>query len=669
MKAKLKLPNKPSIQLKNFTHLTINGRLRIAFVAILLLPPAILGWLSYQTAKDDITAQILSNTQQTVESVNKQVSGLITTSFNDLDYLAATVNAGMVDGPESPELRRILDPIKAVKAEYDHVQFATTDGVLLNSPQQTFAEGFDPRERAWYSNAIQNKGQSFVNSPIISQDGKVIVVPSKATEDGSGVVSVVLSLSNLAKEVNAIKVGETGYVAILDQEHKYLTHPTAAAGTEETAAFVADLGKQPAGTSNYEAGGKQKIAVYSTNEQTGWTIVGTIDLDEVLKASRGILITTTIVIVVAVLLGMLIVWWVIRSINSPLKKLMHVTKKIADGDLTEEVSILSKDELGHLSSSVNQMTANLRHLIKQVSVNTEQVTQTSEELSASSEQTRVTAEHISASIQEIASGAENQVKSALDFAQAASEISSGMERASESIQSVSQLTVEANKKALNGNNVVIQTVEQMNTIHNTVSHTAGVVHALGDKTQEIGNIVGLITEIASQTNLLALNAAIEAARAGENGKGFAVVADEVRKLAEQTGTAAGQIRGLIQEVQSEAEKAVQSMNEGTDVVQKGIDMVSLTGIAFNDIVSSIEQVAAESLDVSSIVEQVNASTQNMSNLAEDVASIAQQSAGNTQNVAASTEQQSASMEEVSASAEALSKMAQELQEIIGKFKV
>lgn len=179
----------------------------------------------------------------------------------------------------------------------------------------------------------------------------------------------------------------------------------------------------------------------------------------------------------------------------------------------------------------------------------------------------------------------------------------------------------------------------------------------------------MITQIADQTNLLALNAAIEAARAGEHGRGFSVVADEVKKLAEGSGEAAGQIRNLILEIQTEADNAVQSMSLGSSVVEKGIDMVHQTGEVFKDILVAIEQVTAESQEVSAIIEQVNSSSQNMVDTMEGVASIAEQSAGNTQNVAASVEEQNASMQEISASTEALSSMAQDLQEAVSTFKV
>lgn len=370
--------------------------------------------------------------------------------------------------------------------------------------------------------------------------------------------------------------------------------------------------------------------------------------------------------VLAIVIGLIIA----RLITKPISAIADGAQKISQGILTDgDIHVKNRDEIGDLASSFNQMKQNLRHLIGEVGMNSEQVAATAQQLSASAEQTSKATEQISMAIQEVALGSEKQVHSATEANEAAAEISRGMNQAAVSIQSVADLTMTANDKANTGNQVVSQAVEHMNSMQRSAGHTAEVINALGEKSKEIGHIVQMITEIANQTNLLALNAAIEAARAGEHGRGFAVVADEVRKLAEQSGNAAGQIRELIGEVQAEADKAVHTMNEGASIVKEGIHMVHLSGESFRDIVQAIEQVVTESQEVSAIIEQVNASAQNMVQMMEGVAHIAEQSAGNTQNVAASAEEQNASMEEISASSEALTRMAQDLQDVISKFKV
>ncbi|MFZ3591662.1 methyl-accepting chemotaxis protein [Bacillus sp. DJP31] len=318
---------------------------------------------------------------------------------------------------------------------------------------------------------------------------------------------------------------------------------------------------------------------------------------------------------------------------------------------------------------MNKMVSGLREVIQQVRFTSEQVAASSEELTASAEQTSTATEQISVAIQEVSEGSSQQVSTVRKTSDIVLEISKGMEQVATSIQSVAELTVESNDKSTAGNLVVNRTIEQMNSVQNQVADTSSVINALGVKSNEIGQIVQLITQIANQTNLLALNAAIEAARAGEHGRGFAVVADEVRKLAEQSGLAAGQISGLVGQIQEESLKAVESMELGTSAVVDGIDMVRQTGDAFKDIIKMIEVISSQSQEVSAIVEQVNAGSAGMVQMIEDVANISEQSAGNSQNVAASAEEQLASMEEIATSATSLSEMAEYLQNLVRKFKV
>jgi len=234
---------------------------------------------------------------------------------------------------------------------------------------------------------------------------------------------------------------------------------------------------------------------------------------------------------------------------------------------------------------------------------------------------------------------------------------------------VAEAAVSSNQETKKGNAVVVQTVVKMNDIHDKVESSANVVNTLGERSKEIGQIVSIITEISNQTNLLALNAAIEAARAGEHGRGFAVVADEVRKLAEQSGKAAEKIRSLIIEIQTETQKAVIAMNEGSIAVAEGIEQVRQTGESFQSITKMIEDMSAQSQEVSAVVKQVNANTQRMVEMAETITFISEQSASNTQSMAAASEEQLASMEEISSSSTSLARMAEDLQVIVNKFKV
>lgn len=359
-----------------------------------------------------------------------------------------------------------------------------------------------------------------------------------------------------------------------------------------------------------------------------------------------------------------------RNISKPLKFVTDNVKEVAKGNLTmDPISVKNKDEIGELAQSFNEMGTSLANLIRKVTQTSETVAASSEQLLASSEQTTKATEQITIAIQEVAAGSEHQVNSAMAGNQSMQEISKGMEQVASSIQIVSDLSISTNEKAEAGNIVVSETVAQMGIVQEQVSKISNMIHVLGTRSNEIGNIVDLISQVSAQTNLLALNAAIEAARAGEHGKGFAVVADEVRKLAEESNKSTDNIRVLIAQIQKEINEVTLSMEEGTNSVKSGIDKVNETGKSFHDITSMISSITTQTQEVSAIVEEVNASTEDMVQKMSEIATISQQSAGNSQQVAASAEEQNASMEEITASANSLSHMAQELQEDVSRFRV
>jgi len=388
------------------------------------------------------------------------------------------------------------------------------------------------------------------------------------------------------------------------------------------------------------------------------------------QARRDAITLLAISCAMVLLVIIAIVVYMTRTISRPVQSVSAALQTMAAGDLTVDIpSARSKDEIGVLVNMLTQMKGRLHHMVNQLHDTSTQIAGSAEELTASSGHTSKATEQISTAIQEVSAGAQEQVARVQESAHIVGDISNGMHRASASIQSVADLSAATSQKALLGNQVVSQTIQQMNTVQQQVTGAAQVVNLLGEKSQEIGHILDLITQIAGQTNLLALNAAIEAARAGEHGRGFAVVADEVRKLAEQSEQAAGKIQFIIAQIQEESGKAVKAMSIGTASLDEGIHQVNQTGEAFRDILQMIEAVAAQSQEVSAIVEQVNAGSNKMVTAIEQVAHISEQSAANAQMVAASAEEQLASMEEISSSANSLSKMGEDLQELVGFFKL
>lgn len=373
---------------------------------------------------------------------------------------------------------------------------------------------------------------------------------------------------------------------------------------------------------------------------------------------------------IAILIAIVTALFMGRLISKPVTVIAESATRIATGDLTvDEIQVKNKDEIGDLAHTFNHMVKNLRNLIEQVSFNSVQVAASAEQLTASAEQTTQATNQIAMSIQQVASGAEEQGQGANESTQAMREMATGIQQVATSTSDVSELAAETSREAINGNQSIQKVIYQMDTINEVVDRSASFVKDLGEHSNEIGNIIEVITSIANQTNLLALNAAIEAARAGDHGRGFAVVADEVKKLAEQSKESANQISGLIQRIQGDTVNAVEAMEKGTHEVKLGIDIVHEAEKGFQKIHGLIEQVTTQIQEASAISEEMSASVEEVNATVEEIARIAQISANNTQNVASASEEQLASMQEISSSANALSKLAEELQLQVSQFKM
>jgi len=322
-----------------------------------------------------------------------------------------------------------------------------------------------------------------------------------------------------------------------------------------------------------------------------------------------------------------------------------------------------------LGAALNTMTENLRGLIRHVSQSSEQLAASSEELTAGAEQSAQAANQVAVTITSVAQGAEMQVQALNATAAAVEQLSIGIQQVSINANAVTGMADKTAKAAQQGDRAIDAAVSQMVSIEETVASSAQVVTKLGERSKEIGQIVGTISGIAAQTNLLALNAAIEAARAGEQGRGFAVVAEEVRKLAEQSQGAAKQIATLISEIQSETDKAVAAMSDGTREVKVGAEVVNSAGQAFKEIVLLVNEESAQIKEISATIQQMAAGSQQIVASVRDIDKISQDASGQTQTVSAATEEQSASMQEIAASSLSLAKMAENLQTAIQKFQV
>ncbi|WP_284645708.1 methyl-accepting chemotaxis protein [Paenibacillus silviterrae] len=416
------------------------------------------------------------------------------------------------------------------------------------------------------------------------------------------------------------------------------------------------IGRDMEGLSKRIADGQQKLVDEGSSENS--VMVESI--------KRIILVISVIAFITALIIG----FFISRIISKPIVLIANAAKQIALGDLTlKEIKVKNRDEVGELAKSFNQMVSNLRELIAQTNTSAEHVAASSEELTASAQQTNVATEQIASAIQEVAAGSDKQVQSVKESVQAVNEMSAGTQQIAANAQSVSSSALEAAEKSFEGNQAIQRVIIQMNSIHRTIEDLSEVISGLETRSQDIGETVSIISDIAAQTNLLALNASIEAARAGEQGRGFEVVASEIRKLAEQSSQSSQQITDLVSSIQQETHAAMKSMGAGIKEVDEGIHVVNTAGTSFQHIEQSVQKVLTQIQEVAAAAEQMSASTEQVANSMKFISNIVEESALGIQQVSASTEEQLASMEEVYSFASSLSQMAEQLQSQIIKFKV
>jgi methyl-accepting chemotaxis protein len=359
------------------------------------------------------------------------------------------------------------------------------------------------------------------------------------------------------------------------------------------------------------------------------------------QSAKSAKIQIVVISFVLVFAANILLYLVSMAIITSVNEVKEVAERIAAGDLTAQVNCTASGEIGQLANSFRTMTENLRTTIREVS-------NTSAEVSRAAQQMNNTAEQIATGTEEVVAQAHTVATAGEEMAATANDIASNCQNAAAG-------ALDASSSASQGSIVVDKTVQAMGQIARRVQESAATVSSLGDRSDQIGQIVGTIEDIADQTNLLALNAAIEAARAGEMGRGFAVVADEVRALAERTTKATKEIGEMIRTIQTETRTAVTAMDEGVREVEQGTSEAAKSGQALQSIMEQINQVSMQISQVATAAEQQTATTGEISSNMRQITDVIQKTAQGAHESAGAASQ--------------LSHMAVKLQSLVSRFRI
>ena len=421
--------------------------------------------------------------------------------------------------------------------------------------------------------------------------------------------------------------------------------------------------------------GKDHYAAYqplkdATGKTIGMLFVG-VSVEEMNEMLIGLIFSSTVAaIAVIVLICAVASSFVIGKMTGQLNAVVDAMKSIAGGNLRiEDLKIKTQDEIGALSSSVNDMKARLKKLLTNIAVSSERVAASSEELTAGTQQTNESISVVAHNMDILSQGTIDQAQTIQALEDRIQEMRDRVDDLRATSREMEQIARDSASNAANGKAKVDAAIEVMKTIAEQVSSSARVVGELGKRSDEIGEIVETISGIAAQTNLLALNAAIEAARAGEHGRGFAVVSEEVRKLAEQSAESATTIAKLIATIQADTTSAVESIEKGNESVKEGTQSIADTGKALEGIEIQSTKLTANVTKSLEDLTAVDASNEEILSAVEKVRALSGKATENADSISAATQEQTATMQEVADASRTLAELAGEMHSEVAQFKL
>ncbi|MGC5327185.1 methyl-accepting chemotaxis protein [Brevibacillus sp. SYSU BS000544] len=654
---------------------SIRSKLLLIIIPILTISLVGIAWINHSKATDFLVQNFQEKSAVDIAKLSGELDSWLQVHIARLSMMSTSQQVVTMDQ------RTTITYFKEIQKElpeYSTFLYALPNGESYTSLDQKT----NIADRAYFKDIMAGKPYAISDVLIHKVTGDQIIVIACPVKDENGKLKGVFGATIAIKTINELvgkgKYGETGYATLVQKDGTFIAHPKAEfvmknkmqdLGVPELAEAQQKLSAGKGDQTRYTLDGIEKFAFYSVVPTTGWGVIITAPVDEATSQLKTMAIISFVTAAVVLAFAVIVVTLFTTSLIKPIKLLTNLTTQVADGDLTIKLQHKSKDEVGVLGQNFNEMIHKMQGVLTLINKTTEHTKRSSDTLVHSSEETKQSAEQVARTISELASGTSDIAASVTNATDKINEIMVTVNKISQYANEIIDASRQSKQSAATGRGFANQAVQKMSEIDQTVKQTADIINRLDHHSKEIGNIVGMITNIAQQTNLLALNASIEAARAGDHGKGFAVVAEEVRKLANETSISAEKISSLIKETQNESHRAVEAVELGTRVVEEGTNTVQEAGSAFVVIEGQIDNVLEKNVSIHQSIQDLERMGRQVVGNMEDISAVTEEAAAGSEEVSAASEEQAAAANQISIDALELAKLADELQVIMAQFKV
>ncbi|SCW43938.1 Methyl-accepting chemotaxis protein [Pseudomonas sp. NFACC48-1] len=489
-------------------------------------------------------------------------------------------------------------------------------------------------------------GQSYIGRALLF--GRFYMSQYTPVRDSSGKIIAVLYVgfdytdaqNAQFENLKRFRIGQTGSLALLDEQNKWLVPPAGVQALDNATAIITGLIKKPGKGAFWTDTAEDFYSVAVPFEGGPWAVVASMPKTEIRAVTWSVGTQLAIGSLLAMLLAVGSAMWLLRSKLAPLGDLVRQAEALGAGDLSVRLNVSSHDEIGQLARAFNQMSQALSTMVEHIRKASQEVNSRAQALSG-----------LSSGAYE---GMEQQSGEITSMAGAVEEFSATSLNIADNMGNTERLAQENAQQTRIGRTSMDEASSSLEQIAGALNSTATVINTLGQRSQEIGGIVGVITSIAEQTNLLALNAAIEAARAGEQGRGFAVVADEVRSLASRTRQATDEISSMINSIQQETGNAISTMEQGNLLMQEGLSRNA-------NVATALARIDEQSRSAGQQFAAITTATQEQSSTATLLSS-------NLQSIAMANSEQREVVSNLALTAKELEKLAQDLRQEVDRFR-